>query len=59
MGLARDEEASLTRQEALDFVEKHGVVLQAARGPAPSLAEFVAGERIQLAVLKRDEAWTR
>jgi hypothetical protein len=45
MGLARDEEASLTRQEALDFVEKHGVVLQAARGPAPSLA--------------RDEAWTR
>jgi hypothetical protein len=47
MGLARDGEASLTRQEALDFVEKHGVVLQAARGPVPSLAEFVAGGRIR------------
>jgi hypothetical protein len=34
-------------KEALAFVEKHGVVLQAARGSVPSLAEAVAGERIR------------
>jgi hypothetical protein len=34
-------------QDALDFVGHEGIVLQAARGPVPSLAEFVAGERIQ------------
>jgi hypothetical protein len=34
-------------KEALDFVEKHGVVLQAARGSVRSLAEAVAGERIR------------
>src|SRR6266851_9298228 len=39
--------ARVTRQQALAFVEKHGVVLQAARGPVPSFAEFVAGERIR------------
>src|SRR5712691_5702491 len=39
--------ACVTRQQALAFVEKHGVVLQAARGPVPSFAEFVAGERIR------------
>lgn len=32
---------------ALAFVERHGVVLQAARGAVPSLAEAVAGERIR------------
>lgn len=37
----------MTRQQALAFVEKHGVVLQAARGPVPSFADFVAGERIR------------
>ena len=31
---------------ALAFVRKHGVVLEAASGPAPSLAEFVAGEPV-------------
>jgi hypothetical protein len=31
-----------TRQ-ALAFVEEHGVVLMAARGPVPSLAEAIAG----------------
>jgi hypothetical protein len=36
----------MTAGEALAFVERHGVVLQAARGPVPSLAEAVAGERI-------------
>jgi hypothetical protein len=34
-------------KEALAFVEKHGVVLQAARSAVPSLAEAVAGERIR------------
>ena len=33
--------------EALAFVERHGVVLQAAQGAVPSLAEAVAGERIR------------
>src|SRR5262249_6428648 len=33
--------------EALAFVERHGVVLQAARGPVPSLAEAVAGGPIR------------
>jgi hypothetical protein len=37
----------VTTEQALAFVEKHGVVLQAARGPVPSFAEFVAGERIR------------
>jgi hypothetical protein len=30
-------------KEAAAFVEHHGVVLQAARGPVPSLAEAIAG----------------
>ena len=34
-------------KDALSFVEKHGVVLQAARSSLPSLAEAVAGERIR------------
>ncbi len=29
------------------FVEQHGVVLASARGPVPSVAEAVAGERIR------------
>ena len=37
----------MTARQALAFVETHGVVLQAARGPVPSLAEFIAGERIR------------
>lgn len=34
-------------KDALGFVERHGVVLQAARGPVPSLAEAVAGGPIR------------
>jgi hypothetical protein len=34
-------------RQALAFVKKHGVVLQAARGPVPSLAEAVAGAPIR------------
>jgi hypothetical protein len=37
----------LSPEEALDFVERHGVVLQAARGPVPSLAEAIAGGPIR------------
>jgi len=37
----------MTRKEALAFVKHHGVVLQAARGPVPNLAESVAGGPIR------------
>jgi hypothetical protein len=33
----------MTPKQALAFVKKHGIVLQAARGPVPSFAEHVAG----------------
>lgn len=34
-------------KEGLAFVKRHGVVLQAARGPVPSLAEEIAGGPIR------------
>ena len=37
----------MTPKQGLAFVKRHGVVLQAARGPAPSLAEAVAGGPIR------------
>jgi hypothetical protein len=37
----------VTPAQGLAFVKRHGVVLQAARGPVPSLAEAVAGEPIR------------
>ncbi len=37
----------MTPTQALAFIEHHGVVLQAARGAVPSLAEAIAGERIR------------
>ena len=37
----------MTPKQALAYVERQGVVLQAARGAVPSLAEAVAGERIR------------
>jgi hypothetical protein len=37
----------LTPKQALAFVKRHGIVLQAARGPVPSFAEFVAGAPIR------------
>lgn len=37
----------MSPKEALAFVKRHGVVLQAARGPVPSLAEAVAGGPIR------------
>lgn len=33
--------------EELDWLREHGVVMQSARGPVPSLAEWVAGEPIR------------
>ncbi len=33
--------------EAFDFVASHGVVLAAAKGPAPKMADVVAGEVIR------------
>ena len=33
----------MTARGAVAFVRRHGIVLQAARGPVPSLAEAVAG----------------
>ena len=37
----------MTSRQALAFIRKHGVVLEAARGPVPSLAEAVAGGPIR------------
>jgi hypothetical protein len=34
-------------EEGLAFVKLHGIVLQSARGPVPSLAEAIVGERIR------------
>ena len=37
----------MSPKEAIAFVKRHGVVLQAARGPVPSLAEVIAGGPIR------------
>jgi hypothetical protein len=37
----------MSPRQAITFVRRHGVVLQAARGPVPSLAEAIAGEPIR------------
>ena len=37
----------MSPKEALAFVKRHGIVLQAARGPVPSLAEAVVGGPIR------------
>jgi hypothetical protein len=37
----------MTAAEALTFVRKHGVVLEAATGPVPSLAGVIAGAPIR------------
>lgn len=37
----------MTGDQAIAFVERHGIVLQAARGPVPSLAEAIAGGPIR------------
>jgi hypothetical protein len=40
-------ESEMSPSEAIDFVKRHGVVLQAARGPVPNLAETIAGGPIR------------
>ena len=37
----------MTPRQALAFVRKHGVVLESAQGPVPSLAEAIAGGPIR------------
>jgi hypothetical protein len=37
----------VTPRQALAFVRRHGVVLESAAGPVPSLASAIAGERIR------------
>ena len=37
----------MTAPQALAFVRKHDVVLDAAQGPGPSLAEVIAGEPVR------------
>ena len=36
-----------TPADAIAFVERHGVVLESARGPVPNLAEAISGEPIR------------
>jgi hypothetical protein len=38
---------AVTPAQGLAFVKRHGIVLQAAHGPVPSLAEAIAGGRIR------------
>jgi hypothetical protein len=37
----------MTEKDALEFVRRHGIVTESARGPVPSLAEAVAGAPIR------------
>ena len=37
----------MTVDEALQFISRHGVVLESGTGPAPSLANAIAGEPIR------------
>jgi hypothetical protein len=37
----------MTAEDALAFVQEHGVVLVSAKGPAPKLTEAIAGEPIK------------
>ncbi len=37
----------MTPRQALSFVRRHGIVLESARGPLPSLAEAIAGAPIK------------
>ena len=45
--LRRVDGSAGTRRKALAFVKREGIVLQAARGRLPNLAEFVAGAPIR------------
>jgi len=38
---------AMTSRQALAFIRTHGVVLESAQGPVPSLAEVIAGELVR------------
>jgi hypothetical protein len=38
---------AMTARQALAHIRRHGVVLEAARGPEPSLVEVIAGEPVR------------
>jgi len=40
-------ENGMSPEEAISFIEEHGVVLASAKGPAPRLADILAGEPIK------------
>jgi hypothetical protein len=44
---AQGDATIVNAKQGLVFVRRHGIVLQAARGPVPSLAEAVAGGPIR------------
>jgi hypothetical protein len=44
---AGDREIPVTPEEAFEYVQIHGVVLESAKGPIPNLADAVAGEPIR------------
>ena len=37
----------MTERQALAFIRRHGVVLEGAQGPVPSLAEVIAGQPVR------------
>ena len=47
MGLELASGTTMTADEAREFVATHGVVLESASGPVPSLATAIAGEPIR------------
>jgi hypothetical protein len=43
----RKDIVAMTARRALAFIRKHGVVLETAQGPVPSLAEVITGEPVR------------
>lgn len=37
----------MTSEEAIEFVNNHGIVLESAHGPVPNIAEVIAEEKIR------------
>jgi hypothetical protein len=42
-----EDNVAMTLRQALAFIRTHGVVLEAAHGPVPSVAEAIAGEPVR------------
>lgn len=47
VGRGDSSKCEMTTKQALRFVKAHGITLESARGPVPSLAETIAGETIR------------